>query len=121
MIRCRHATKIARFLTCSGKSAIPKANALGGDMESIDSIHPGRDASGASSRLLNPRTMSRAPTVTLMTSRTVPFDSGCHLAPWGGQQDGRPTTVWRYPSCEKASRSFSSCSFGRLVEMISKS
>src|SRR5215213_9556577 len=59
MIRFKQATKIARFLTCSGKSAIPKANALGGDMEFIDSIHLGEDASGGLSRLLRPRTMSR--------------------------------------------------------------
>ena len=73
MIRFKHAMKIARFLTCSGKSATPIPNALGGDMESIDSIHPGGDASGsgALSRLLKPRTMSRAPTVTLMTLPTV--------------------------------------------------
>src|SRR5215211_659498 len=73
MIRFKQATKIARFLTCSGKSAIPNPNALGGDMESIDFIHLGWDASGSGepSRLLSPRTMSRAPTVTLMTRPTV--------------------------------------------------
>src|SRR5215212_962219 len=72
-IRFKHATKIARFLICSGKSATPIPNALGGDMESIDSIHPGGDASGsgALSRLLKPRAMSRPPTVTLMTVPTV--------------------------------------------------
>ena len=49
------------------------SNALGGDIESIDSIHPGGDASGsgALSKLLKPRTMSRPPTVTLMTLPTV--------------------------------------------------
>ena len=73
MIRFKQATKIARFLTCSGKSAIPNPNALGGDTEFIDFIHLGGDASGSgeSSRLLRPRTMSRAPTVALMTRPTV--------------------------------------------------
>src|SRR5215217_5169499 len=73
IIRLRQATKIARFLICSGKSAIPTPNALGGDMEFIDSIHPGGDASGsgASSRLLRLRTISRAPTVALKTRPTV--------------------------------------------------
>src|SRR5215211_4734021 len=72
-IRLKHATKIARFLICSGKSATPIPNALGGDMKSIDSIHPGGEASGsgALSRLLKLRTMSRAPTVTLMTLPTM--------------------------------------------------
>jgi hypothetical protein len=39
----------------------------------FDSIHPGGDVSGSeeSSRLLSPRTMSRAPTVTLMIRSTV--------------------------------------------------
>src|SRR5215210_1704655 len=73
MIRFKHATKIARFLTCNGKSAIPNPNALGGDMESIDSIHLGGDTSGSgeSSRLLRPSTMSRAPTVALIRRPTV--------------------------------------------------
>src|SRR5215208_2976775 len=72
-IRLKHATKIARFLICSGKSATPIPKALGGDMKSIDSIHPGGEASGsgALSRLLKLRTMSRAPTVTLMTLPTM--------------------------------------------------
>src|SRR5215210_454622 len=42
MIRFRHATKIARFLTCNGKSAIPNKSALAGDMDFTDSIPPGR-------------------------------------------------------------------------------
>jgi len=73
MIRLTHATKIARFLTCSGKSAIPKPNALGGDMASIDAIHLGCDTSGSgeASRLLRPRTISSAPIVALMTRPTV--------------------------------------------------
>src|SRR5215213_4555199 len=73
MIRFKQATKMARFLTCSGKSAIPNPNALGGDMTFIDSIHTGGDAagSGESSRLLRPRTMSRAPIVMLMTRPIV--------------------------------------------------
>src|SRR5919112_4962815 len=73
MIRLTHATKIARFLTCSGKSAIPKPNALGDDMTSIDSVHLGCDTlgSGEASRLLRPRTISSAPIVALMTRPTV--------------------------------------------------
>jgi hypothetical protein len=57
MIRFRHATKTAKFLTWSGKSAIPNTNALGGDMKPIDSSHPGWDASGSGdlSRLLSPQ------------------------------------------------------------------
>jgi hypothetical protein len=76
MIRFKHATKIARFLTCNGKSAIPNPNALGGDMESIVSIHLGGDApeSGESSRLLRPSTMSRTPTLALMRRPTVETD-----------------------------------------------
>src|SRR5215217_7023599 len=71
--RLTHATKIARFLIWSGKSAIPNANALGGDMELIDSIHLGGCASGSAawSRLLRPRTTSRPPTVTLMIRPVV--------------------------------------------------
>src|SRR5215208_4070192 len=73
MIRFKHATKIARFLTCSGKSAVPNPNALGGDMASIDCIHLGCDTSGSgeASRLLMPRTLSSAPIVALMTPPTV--------------------------------------------------
>ena len=73
MISSKHATKIARFLICSGKSAIPNPNALGGDMVFIDSIHLGREASGSGepSRLLRPRTRSRPPTVALMTRPTA--------------------------------------------------
>src|ERR687889_1436610 len=73
MIRFKQATKIARFLTCSGKSTIPNPNALGGDMESMDSIHLGGDESGSggASTVLRPSTRSRTPTVTLITRPTV--------------------------------------------------
>jgi hypothetical protein len=68
-----HATKIARFLIWSGKSAIPNPNALAGDMELIDSIHLGGCASGSGAlrRLLRPSTMSKPPTITLMTRPIV--------------------------------------------------
>src|SRR5215212_1344111 len=99
MIRFKHATKIARFLTCSGKSAIPNAKALGGDMEFIDSIHLGGDASGSgeSSRLLRPSTMSRTPTVVLMTRPTV---ETVLSAPPKRMSPARPITaqIVRYPS-----------------------
>src|SRR5215203_25795 len=72
-IRLTHATKIARFLIWTGKSTIPTPNALGGDMEPIDSIHIGGCASGsgALSRLLRPSTTSRPPTIALMTRPMV--------------------------------------------------
>src|ERR687897_931004 len=72
-ITLTQATKIARFLIWSGKSAIPNPNALGGDMELIDSIHLGGCASGygALRRLLRPRTMSRPPTEALITRPAV--------------------------------------------------
>jgi hypothetical protein len=72
-IRLTHATKITRFLIWSGKSAIPNPNALGGDMELIDSIHLGGCASGygALRRLLRPRTISRPPTEALITRPAV--------------------------------------------------
>src|SRR5215207_9342702 len=72
-IRLTHATKMARFLIWIGKSANPTPKALGGDMELVDSIHLGGDASGSGAlrRLLRPRTMSRPPTVALMTRPTV--------------------------------------------------
>src|SRR5918994_97557 len=72
-IRFKQATKIARFLTCSGKSTIPSPNALGGDMESLDSIHFGgvESVSGGASTVLSPRTRSSTPTVTLMTRPTA--------------------------------------------------
>src|SRR5829696_6059804 len=99
MIRFKHATKIARFLTCSGKSAIPNPNALGGDMEFIDSIHLGGDASGSeeSSRLLRPRTMSRAPTVALIMRPTA---ATVLSAPPKIRSPERPITaqVVKYPS-----------------------
>ena len=73
MISSMQATKIARFLIWSGKSAIPKPNALVGDMAFIDSIHLGGCASGSGAfrRLLMPRTMRRAPTATPMTRPAV--------------------------------------------------
>src|SRR5215211_255908 len=73
MIRFKQATKIARFLTCSGKSTIPNPNTLGGDMESMDSIHFGgvESGSGGASTVLSPRTRSNTPIVTLMTRPTV--------------------------------------------------
>jgi hypothetical protein len=40
-IRFTQATKMARFLICTGKSAIPKAKALAGVIEVIDPIHMG--------------------------------------------------------------------------------
>jgi hypothetical protein len=49
MIRFRHATKMARFLTCNGKSAIPNAKALDGELLSMDCSHPGGEASGSGS------------------------------------------------------------------------
>src|SRR5215207_1059837 len=72
-IRLTHATKMARFLIWIGKSANLTPKALGGDMELVDSIHLGGDASGSGAlrRLLRPRTMSRPPTVALMTRPTV--------------------------------------------------
>jgi hypothetical protein len=57
MIRFKHATKIARFLTCSGKSTIP--NALGGDMDFIDSIHLGGDDEQRSDRRANDTSSGR--------------------------------------------------------------
>src|SRR5215203_1965591 len=99
MIRFKQATKMARFLTCSGKSAIPNPNALGGDMTFIDSIHAGGDASGSgeSSRLLRPRTMSRAPIVMLMTR---PIVETVLSAPPKRMSPEIPTTaqVVKYPS-----------------------
>jgi hypothetical protein len=99
MIRFKHATKIARFLTCSGKSAIPNPNARGGDMEFIDSIHLGGDASGSeeSSRLLRPRTRSRVPTVALMIRPTV---ATVLSAPPKSRSPETPITaqVVKYPS-----------------------
>src|SRR3712207_1649039 len=72
-IRLTHATKIARFLIWTGKSAMPNPNALDGDMELIDSIHLGgwASGSGALSRLLRPRTTSSPPTIALMTRPIV--------------------------------------------------
>src|SRR5215212_2044265 len=72
-IRLTQATKIARFLIWTGKSAIPTPNALGGDMEPIDSIHLGGCASGSGawSRFLRPRTTSRPPSIALMTRPIV--------------------------------------------------
>jgi hypothetical protein len=99
MISSMQATKIARFLICSGKSAIPNPNALGGDMELIDSIHLGGGASGSGewSRLLRPRTMSRVPIVALMTRPTV------EMAPSAPPKRRRPkipipAQVVKYPS-----------------------
>src|SRR5215203_853523 len=73
MMRFKHATKIARFLTCSGKSAIPNAKALVGELLSMDSSHPGGEApgSGEPSRLPRPSTMSSAPTATQITRPAV--------------------------------------------------
>src|SRR5215207_11089987 len=72
-IRLTHATKIARFLIWSEKSAIPTPNALGGDTELIDFIHLDGCASGsgAFSRLLRPSATSRPPTIALMTRPIV--------------------------------------------------
>src|SRR5215217_5425886 len=73
MMRFKHATKIARFLTCSGKSAIPNAKALVGELLSMDFSHPGGEAPAwvEPSRLLRPSTMSNAPTATLITRPAV--------------------------------------------------
>src|SRR5215203_685553 len=98
-IRFKHATKIARFLIWTGKSAILKPNALGGDMELIDSIHLGGDASGsgAMSKLLRPRTMSSPPTIALMTRPTA---EAAPSAPPKRVSPERPITaqVVKYPS-----------------------
>src|SRR5215213_6973975 len=98
-IRLMHATKIARFLIWSGKSAIPTPKALGGDMELIDSIHLDGCASGsgALSRLLRPRTTSRPPTIAL---KTRPIVEAALSAP---PKRASPTTpiaaqVVKYPS-----------------------
>src|SRR5215208_6259672 len=46
---------------------------------------------------------------------------GTNLGLWSGESVDRSTGMSHYPSCAKASRSFCSCSSGRLVQMISKS
>ena len=65
-IRLTYATGIVRFLIRTGKSAIPNPNALG-DMEPTDFIQlcGCASGSGALSRLLRPRPMSRPPTIAL--------------------------------------------------------
>jgi hypothetical protein len=55
-----------------------------------------------------------------MTVRTGMY-GGTNLGLWSGRQTRHSTAMSHYPSCAKASRSFFSCSSGRLVEMISKS
>jgi len=62
------------------------ANALGGDMVLVDSIHLGRDASGSGelSRLFRPKTMSSPPTIALTTrptKETVPAASPKRVSP----------------------------------------
>src|SRR5215208_8323455 len=57
---------------------------------------------------------------------TTAFGSLCQrrlplLALWSGHHVDRSTALSHYPSCAKASRSLFSCSWGRFVEMISKS
>jgi hypothetical protein len=68
-------------------------------MEFIDSIHLSGDASGSeeSSRLLKPRTMSRAPTVALMIRPTA---ATVLSAPPKSRSPERPITaqVVKYPS-----------------------
>src|SRR5215210_8176426 len=102
MISSMQATKIARFLIWSGKSTIPNPNALGGDIELIDSIHLGGGASGSGAfrRLLIPITTSRAPTETLMTRPTV------ETAPSAPPKRRRPkipmpAQVVKYPSARE--------------------
>jgi hypothetical protein len=73
MIRFKHAIKMARFLTCNGKRAIPNAKARDGELLSRDCSHPGGEAAGSGepSRLLSPSTIRSTPTAALITRPIV--------------------------------------------------
>ena len=70
---------------------------------------------------------SRYSNLNTSTAENVPSPwaaalyGGTNLGLWSGESVDRSTAMSHYPSCAKASRSFCSCSSGRLVEMISKS